>query len=472
MQRTIFLTCISLAVVASAQQPVAPERRTEWERLGVSCPGFSFAGIASCADALFTEHPLHIAIGSLAPQNGFGAGGAFVWHWTTSNWRNSLNTDAVATPNGSWRAGAYLNFLWIRRPTIEVGNAATGGRGVHVEEQPVFRLYSENISLNKLAYFGLGPNTAEAARTYFGQRETTTGGSVLWPVGTPLHLSLYGEANSRFVDIRPASGQGSPSIGQIYNPVTAPGLLDQPPYAQFGQGVRIRPSLARGYVDLNYSAGLKEFVGSGGASPSFQRLNLDFQHTFLMYRATRSSFARDGNGPDDCSANPTDKNKSNRQCPPLMVAPPPGSTRALEGSVNLRLTINESFGATANQIPFYFQPTLGGGDINGDLSLSSFQDYRFRAPNTILFHAAVEHSVYNRWPIGVTAMVDAGKVALTRGDVDFSDLRHSYSAGLTLRAGGFPMVYLLFSWGGGEGMHTNGRADTSLLGGAARPSYY
>ena len=90
MQRTIFLTCISLAVVASAQQPVAPERRTEWERLGVSCPGFSFAGIASCADALFTEHPLHIAIGSLAPQNGFGAGGAFVWHWTTSNWRNSI----------------------------------------------------------------------------------------------------------------------------------------------------------------------------------------------------------------------------------------------------------------------------------------------------------------------------------------------------------------------------------------------
>ena len=34
------------------------------------------------------------------------------------------------------------------------------------------------------------------------------------------------------------------------------------------------------------------------------------------------------------------------------------------------------------------------------------------------------------------------------------------------------MVYILFSWGGREGMHTTARMDTSLLGGAARPSLY
>ena len=66
----------------------------------------------------------------------------------------------------------------------------------------------------------------------------------------------------------------------------------------------------------------------------------------------------------------------------------------------------------------------------------SYQDYRFRAPNVMFFRASFEHSIY-KWPVGFTAMVDEGKVAEQRGDIDFSHLVHSYSAGLTLRAGGF-----------------------------------
>ena len=89
----------------------------------------------------------------------------------------------------------------------------------------------------------------------------------------------------------------------------------------------------------------------------------------------------------------------------------------------------------------------------------------------MLFRANVEHSIYTL-PIGVTAMIDEGKVALNRSDIDFSHLMHSYSAGLTLRAGGFPMVYLLFSWGGHEGTHTSAVMNTSLLGGAVHPSLY
>jgi hypothetical protein len=69
-------------------------------------------------------------------------------------------------------------------------------------------------------------------------------------------------------------------------------------------------------------------------------------------------------------------------------------------------------------------------------------------------------------------MVDEGKVALTRGDLDFTHLRHSYSVGLTVRAGGFPMVWLLFAWGGHEGTHSTAAINTSLLGASARPSLY
>lgn len=114
---------------------------------------------------------------------------------------------------------------------------------------------------------------------------------------------------------------------------------------------------------------------------------------------------------------------------------------------------------------------MGGSDINGSPAPASYQDYRFRAPNNILARASFEHSIYNL-PLGVTAMIDEGKVALSRSDLDFPHIRHSYSAGLTLRAGGFPVVYLLFSWGGPGGTHTSTQVDTSLLGSSARPSLY
>jgi hypothetical protein len=144
--------------------------------------------------------------------------------------------------------------------------------------------------------------------------------------------------------------------------------------------------------------------------------------------------------------------------------------RDREGSVGLRLLLTESFVPSGNVVPFYFQPTLGGSDIDGNAALSSYQDYRFRAPNLLLLSGSFEHSIYG--PLGISFQVDEGKVALSHGDLGFTHLAHSYAAGLTLRAGGFPMVYLLFAWGGHEGTHTITTLDTSLLGGSTRPSLY
>jgi len=90
-----------------------------------------------------------------------------------------------------------------------------------------------------------------------------------------------------------------------------------------------------------------------------------------------------------------------------------GITRNLEGSFGIRFLITQSFVPAGNFVPFYFQPTLGGSDINGTPSLASYQDYRFRAPNNILARASFEHSIYNL-PLGVTAMIDEGKVAPSR----------------------------------------------------------
>ena len=57
----------------------------------------------------------------------------------------------------------------------------------------------------------------------------------------PLKISLYGEINGRFVDLRGSGGQPSPSIEQLYTETTAPGLTWQPGTLQFGEGLRMTP---------------------------------------------------------------------------------------------------------------------------------------------------------------------------------------------------------------------------------------
>ena len=88
-----------------------------------------------------------------------------------------------------------------------------------------------------------------------------------------------------------------------------------------------------------------------------------------------------------------------------------------------------------------------------------------------LLRGSFEHSLWNL-PLGFAFMVDEGKVALARGDIAFTHLTHSFSTGLTLRAGGFPQMSLMFSWGGKEGTHTSANVNTSLLGGGGRPSLF
>jgi hypothetical protein len=450
--------------LVAAETRFGAELRKEREALG-GCT--EIKKLLGCGETLFTGKPFHIAVGSLAPGNGFGSGLAVVGHWTTDNWRNSWNADAVATPNGSWRAGAYLKLVWSKQPGISVDNTgaanATGAATASLQERPVLHFYSEATSLNRVAYFGLGPATRDTARSFFGLREIVTGGSAVFPLKFTrrLNAALLGEANSRAVEIRASTGQPSPSIERLYTPATAPGLAQQPAFAQFGEGVRIRPSA--GNLRFNYLVNSQQYVAPGNSVYSFQRFTVDLGNQFALYKTTRTLQALAHNGPDDCTADPAD---TDHKCPEVKF--PRAGSRNLEGSIGVRLLIEESIVPGGHVVPFYFQPTLGGSDIGGNHMLGSYQDYRFRAPNLLLFRANFEHSVWG--PFGAMFVVDEGKVALRRGDIDFSHLVHSYSAGLTLRAGGFPMVQLLFSWGGHEGMHTTGALNTSLLGGAARPA--
>ncbi len=465
--RIVFPVLLLSSFIASAQETnLQADFRREGEHVSQACDSFGLKLITGCAYTLFTDHPLHIAAGSMPPQNGFGLGGAFVKWRNTPNWRLSWDVDAVGATSGSWRAGGYMKLVHTPSvvikpitPTTSAGNKPKKPT-LAVHPYTVFNLYAQTISLNKLNFFGLGNDTTLAGASVFGMRQTVVGGNVIKPVFEfpsirKLNLSLMGEINGRFIDIRGSHGQSVPSIETIYTNATAPGLNSQPGFVQFGEGVRIKPVIAD-RLELNYLGNFQQFVAPSNSDNSFLRWTVDLNHIFYLYGYTQSSPVRsDAKGPDDCA-------QSAEDCPPI------SHSRNLNGSIGVRLLLSESITSATSVVPFYFQPTLGGQDINSALSLGSYRDYRFRAPNLFLLQESFEHYIWG--PFGLKFMADQGRVALTHGNIGFSDLKHSFAGGLTLRAGAFPMVSLMFAWGGSEGHHNIFNMNTSLLGGSARAS--
>src|SRR5690348_12193745 len=180
------LLMMSTLAFAQNESWVHADFRREKERVADACTFHSIMSVGGCAYTLFTDHPLHIAAGSMPPQNGFGVGGAFVWSKNTKNWRMSWDVDGVGAFNGSWRAGAYMKMVHTPHPARNPIHVTIPGENPGNEKKPekapsfthpytVFNFYVQSISLNKINYFGLGNDTTTAGKSLFGMTETIVG---------------------------------------------------------------------------------------------------------------------------------------------------------------------------------------------------------------------------------------------------------------------------------------------------------
>ncbi|MEQ1573239.1 MAG: hypothetical protein ABL993_03245 [Vicinamibacterales bacterium] len=455
---------LAFAVPTFAQEesPMAAEFRREREAVAHSCGDLTFGALPACAVTLVTANPLHVTFGSIAPQNGLAVGPAFVGHYTPSETlRLTWSTDVVAAPGGAWRVGAYVNLVPTNVvapiPVFEGDTSADPG----VETYPVYSLYAQAISLDKLSFFGLGPTSTDAARTSWAMRQTIVGGGVLFPLRRTgrFGVALTGGVSGRLVRVGDGDDPDVPGISRLFSANEAPGLGDRRKYLQFTEGVRVNPS-AWTYVRPSYRFDFDQYVG--GSRRSFSRWTLDLTHEFPFYRTFKST-PRTGNTPNDCSLSLSD-----HACP--------SSSRNRYGALSFRILAIGSRARERGAVPFYLQPTLGGADINNAKLLTSFNDYRFRAPNLLAMQLTLEHTLFAvrlprdiTIPLGAFVMAEQGKVGERWNSV--GHFKRSYTAGLTIRAGGFPEVFLLFAWGR-EGSHFSGSVSPALLGGSPRPSLH
>jgi hypothetical protein len=470
----LFLAALPLS--AQNENRIQRDFRVEGESLK-ACGKFNFGSLSDCGQTLVTGQPIHITAGSLAPQNGTAFGLAFVEHKNFANeWRTTYDLDGQASLNGSWRAGGYMKAY--RLPG-----------GTQYSVAPLFNFYSQSISLTRVDYYGLGQNTTPVTHATYGFSENITGASAAIPFTgswSATRLAVVAELNGRFPSVRPGTDSSLPSIGQLFTEATAPGLARQPAYVQASEGFRFGPGLFKDRLRLDYLLQLQEYVAPGNSLYSFRRWNGDFNHEIPLYSLLPRSLAqkyyqnRSGqlqyHGPDDCTASNAERNVSIKRAAastpdPARPCPIVSTTEKLEGSITLRAFLSESFAGRGSAVPFYHSPTIGGSDINGTAMLASYPDYRFRGPDLLLFRATLEHSV-GKLPIGAIFSVDEGKIGLRRDDISLDHLRHTFNVGLTVHAGGLPVVYFLFAWGGNEGTHTTATISPTLLGGSARPSLF
>lgn len=227
-------------------------------------------------------------------------------------------------------------------------------------------------------FFGLGSESQEPNRTAYLLDSSEVGADLSWKPGAGFALS----AGAAYLNPRIGSGRDPrfPSTEEVFDPATLPGFQEQTDFLRLSGGIsydyRDNPLLPRngGFYRVRYS----DFQDQDLDALNFRQLQVDLEQ----------------------------------------YVPLPHKYRVLA----LRASAGLSDTDAGQEVPFYYQPTLGGGE-----RLRGFREFRFRDRNSVLLSAEYRWQAW--WALDMALFVDAGKVAFERSDLDLSGLEASYGVG-------------------------------------------
>jgi hypothetical protein len=389
--------------VASPTVDYKPTGTNDWDNWKRDCANmrkkFGKGSFLACATDTFRSRPFHFVAQSVVPGSGVGGGGHYARDLNHDIWQNDLQLTGVVTIRQFWFTEAKFT---ARRPPF--GSWNTG------EENFAIQVFARNKQMPTLPFYGLGPNTNVNNSVKFSQRDTRAGIIVSNPLASWLGLS--GKFESLWPSVGGVTGTNIISIQQVYTEQTAPGLATQPNFLHYEALLRPHALLwDRLLVDYRFRYGYFQDASTGHYS--FRRFETDFGHSFFPERDN--------------------------------------DHRVLDSILSVRFKLSMSNTGANQAIPFYLQETIGGSDIDNEPTLRAFRDYRFRGPNLFLVQAEYDRRIVG--PVGFLVFYDAGKVALARSDLNFSNLHQGYGGGLSFFLGGKIVFRAYVGLGGGEGAH-------------------
>jgi hypothetical protein len=424
------LSLCSKPSVAQSSNPVAGDLRTEYRDLYFDVcrvkedyqeDGFrgmlerQFGTVQDLVVDVLTGRGLHPTFGVIVPESGVAFGAALNndWHITeTPHTTFTTSVEARASSSGFWAAGAvsHMQFDWYR--AYDVGSF----------RMPQVTVAVKHFDLPELPFFGLGNQTSLSDRSLYKLTETVLPITVDLPVAYGLTVS------AQVTGLYATPDPSAVFLGR-FSESSAPGIQSRTTY--------VVPGLIVGYRSLDVLQGL-----SGEALVSYEDYQALSGGSFTFDRVEARAAAHYGIA---------DQPFSQETFPYLRSLL--GSSRfTVEGN----LVISDP--RAHNAVPFYLQPTLGGGDIHNENWLRSYTNYRFTAPNTVAFGVSYERRLID--PLGFTIFAQWGTVGLDADNLNVDQLKSSVGFALALRLGGRAVVEFSLAWGS-EGSQTYATGNTN-----------
>ena len=465
-----------------------------------SCPNFGSQGLhekIDCIEALFSASPAHLTFSSVPPGNGFALGGVLekATHYVSPATRLpaidiydpdkqpdtgylSL-TDAllagVVSTNGSWYATGSFSWLPPLHYRTVTENGVTFQQLGPLKTHQVFGLqfYGTHRSIQNLSFYGEG-GTAPTTEYVFKQTETYAGTTARLPL-TPW-LAAAGQLEYRQLSL--PVDNSSLSVRNNFSETTAPGLNSQPGFMHYVLAAetdatwRSEPASPKEtllpdpnappigllkhrfisrvqnraayewYQDLNTGHhSFRQFAFTGDESVHLGSVFLKFlddkSHAFSFLRLVCGGTGRAAKGKATSAIK--DSFKKDDVCD--------------FGQLDVKSRFVVSQTGAGSVVPFYYQPTLGGSDIESRVTLRGYADYRFRGNDLALVQIEYSKPVPSFDPVGIYGFYDGGSITNPGQSLGMARFRQDGGIGTSLRLQGKVVFQAYAAMGAGHGVH-------------------
>jgi hypothetical protein len=440
-----------------------------------------------CLEALFSNSNWHFTLSSVPPGNGFVLGGVAErkTHYVSPEGRLSYTTlqaAVIGSTNESWVTTASLMRVpALYKPDRSKGEETCQRLGpLCTKTQLALHLGATHRSVQTIAFYGTGPRSTALKHT-FHQNDTFGAGSVSLPLTN--NIATEGGLEILAPDLPPT---GDPlSVSNSFSNATTPGLASQPtflhphialltkvgavsnPVTDDDPLNRTGPLMKRN-LRFSFNNGVEYhwYPAVNSVADSFERLVLKGDEAIAIgsnvrRRVTGKDVGQSlprrmfygllrnacGNGHEKLTDPDATVLKVTAQCNYGMIDLRSQMIASYTGSGTGSGTGTDT--GTGSAVPFYLEPTVGGSDINSQVSLRGFADYRFRDRDAVFVQA--EYAVPIVDPVGLLLFYDAGTVGPTVSSLSFAHLRQDAGAGATFRVQNNVVAQLFLAWGAGDG---------------------